>query len=763
LRKPLLLLLLLLAGCGLAAPARAELRPVVLQLQWDHQFQFAGYYAALWQGFFREAGFDVEIRSSFPDGRPVYRSPATEVSEGRAQFGTANAGLLLAAAQGAPLSIVASIFQQSGTRLYYRRELGQVLGPADLVGLRLGRNQGNELLDIELRAMLAAEGIDPARIPVVRYPPNRLLRALADGEYDMTFGYSLSAPWEQRELGVSFGELRPADYGIAFYGDSLFTHRDLAEREPEMVARFRAAALRGWAWALENPEALADRITAELPRVLPIRDLRGFNRFQIPIVRELTLHPIVQLGNINPDRWRRMASLLIRAGVLPPTGLDVDRLLFDPERDRDRRAERLQRVLLLALGVAFVLAGLATVWVIALRRAAGRIRQELARSQAALVASQKLESIGRMTGGVAHDVNNLLQVVSSGLNLLDQAELDEGRRAMVLDAMRQALERGAAVNRQLLAFSRDQELLPARLLPADCLERMRPLLRHALRDDVSLELELPPESWPVFADLTQLEVALLNLAVNAADAMPEGGRLRVALSNEMLAEPPGQADRLVGEHVRIAVTDTGEGMPPALLDRVFEPFFTTKPRGKGTGLGLAQVYGFARQSGGAARIASRPGQGTTVSILLPRLREAAGAAAPLRPAGGRPLRFLLVEEDADVAALLAASLAQMGHEAEHAPGGAQALARLAAGPRPDIVLADMTLAGMDGPALGAELARRDPGLPVVLMSGFQGQVARAAAEGRLVLRKPFTRAELDAALGLALGAAPAALRGATAA
>jgi CheY-like chemotaxis protein len=203
-------------------------------------------------------------------------------------------------------------------------------------------------------------------------------------------------------------------------------------------------------------------------------------------------------------------------------------------------------------------------------------------------------------------------------------------------------------------------------------------------------------------------------------------------------------------------------MPPALLDRVFEPFFTTKPRGKGTGLGLAQVYGFARQSGGAARIASRPGQGTTVSILLPRLREAVGAA-PARPAGGRPLRFLLVEDDADVAALLAASLAQMGHEAEHAPGGAQALARLGAGPRPDIVLADMTVAGMDGPALAAELARRDPGLPVVLMSGFHGQVAQAAAEGRPMLRKPFTRTELEAALGLAFEAAPAALRGATAA
>ena len=754
-----LLLLLALALFGLAGPARAQLRPVVLQLQWDHQYQFAGYYAALWQGFFREAGFEVEIRSSFPDGRPVYRSPAVEVAEGRAQFGTANAGLLLAAANGAPLAIVATVFQQSGTRLYYRRDLPRpVRGPADLVGLRLGRNQGNEMLDIELRAMLAAEGIDLAGIPVVHYPPDRLLRALAEGQYDMTFGYALSAPWEQRELGVSFGELRPSDYGIAFYGDSLFTHRELAEREPRMVARFRAAALRGWAWALDNPEAMADRIAAELPRVLPVQDLRGFNRFQIPIVRELTLHPIVELGNVNPDRWQRMANLLVLAGVLPEAGLDIERLIFDPERVRALRQQRVQRWLLLALGLGFVLAGLAAIWVLALRRAAGRIRQELARSQAALVASQKLESIGRMTGGVAHDVNNLLQVVTSGLNLLDQAELDEERRAMILDAMRQAVERGAAVNRQLLAFSRDQELLPARLLPAASLDGMRPLLTHALRDGVALELALPPGIWPVFADATQLEVALLNLAVNAADAMPQGGRLRIALSNEVLDEPPGRADRLVGEHVRISVADTGEGLAPALLDRVFEPFFTTKPRGKGTGLGLAQVYGFARQSGGAARIESRPGAGTTVSILLPRLREAGEAPAAAAMAGligGRPLSLLLVEDDADVAALLRASLEQMGHAVRHAPGGAEALALLDAGPPPDVMLADLMMAGMDGLALAAEAGRRHPGLPVVLMSGFNAQVAKAAAAGHAVLRKPFTRAELDAALGQAFGAAQA--------
>ena len=324
---------------------------------------------------------------------------------------------------------------------------------------------------------------------------------------------------------------------------------------------------------------------------------------------------------------------------------------------------------------------------------------------------------------------------------------------MVLDAMRQAVERGAAVNRQLLAFSRDQELMPARLLPAAALAGMRALLQHALREDVALDLDLPHDTWPVFADATQLEVAILNLAVNARDAMPRGGRLSIRLFNEVLSEPPGRTDRLVGEHVRIAVTDTGEGLPTALLDKVFEPFFTTKPRGQGTGLGLAQVYGFARQSGGAARIESRPGEGTTVSILLPRLLEAAEALAEAPhapPVTGRPLRLLLVEDDADVAALLRASLEQMGHEVRHASGGAEALALLRAAPLPEAVVTDMNMSGMDGLTLARELRQHHPGLPVLLMSGFHTQLEQGAAAGWPVLRKPFTRPALEAALGTAL-------------
>ncbi|HZF76938.1 MAG TPA: ABC transporter substrate-binding protein [Acetobacteraceae bacterium] len=736
----------------LFAPATARaLERVVLQLQWYHQFQFAGYYAALWQGYYREAGFDVEIRGAFPDGGGALRSPVNEVVERRADFGTSNAGILLARAAGAPVTVVASIFQQSGTRLYFRRGLQPVRTPADLVGLRLGRNQGNELLDVELRAMLAAEGIDPARIPVVPYPPNRLLQAMSEGAFDMIFGYALSAPWEQRELGVQFGEMRPADYGIAFYGDSLFTRADLARSDPEKVSRFREASLRGWRYALENGEEMARRITEQLPRTLTLQDRLGYNLFQVPIVRELTLYPVVELGNVNPDRWRRMVSQLVRAGVVPEgTALSIDDFFFDPERDRAQR-QRQQQVLLLwslagSVAVALVVVG----WSLSLRRAVRTARHELERSQAALLQAQKLEALGRMTGGVAHDFNNLLQVVLSGLSLLERAGPDEARRRAIRASMRQAVDRGSRIVRQLLVFARREAFLPERIDPAARIGGMRGLLEQSLRGDIELRMDLPPGLWPVEVDATQLEVALLNLAVNGRDAMPGGGTLTVTAENVTMAELPGVPHRLMGDFLRLSVSDTGTGMPPEVVARAFEPFFTTKDVGKGTGLGLPQVHGFAHHSGGTVRIASRPGAGTTVSIYLPRTMGGAAPPAPevdVAPVGGRSLSVLLVEDDRHVANLLTGVLQGLGHQVEHVPGAAGALETLGGTSRPDVVLSDVMMpGGMSGLDLAREVRARRPDVPVVLATGYSEGLETVLAAGLPVLRKPFGPEELQAVL-----------------
>ena len=238
--------------------------------------------------------------------------------------------------------------------------------------------------------------------------------------------------------------------------------------------------------------------------------------------------------------------------------------------------------------------------------------------------AQKMEAIGQLTGGIAHDFNNLLTVVSGGLYLLPLAVADPSRCRQLIRRMEGAVGRGADVTRRLLAFARRQVLRPERIDLAARATALAALLGPALGEEVVLDLDLAPDVWPVVADLGALELALLTIAENAGEAMPRGGRFTLAGSNLRLPvdEPTGP---LAGDYVQLRCTDTGTGMKPEVLAHVFEPFFTTKPVGRGRGLGLAQVHGFATQSGGSARVASRPGGGTTVFLLLPRADPACRA------------------------------------------------------------------------------------------------------------------------------------------
>jgi two-component system NtrC family sensor kinase len=386
------------------------------------------------------------------------------------------------------------------------------------------------------------------------------------------------------------------------------------------------------------------------------------------------------------------------------------------------------------------------------REALAALQAEAARretAEAALQRSRRLEALGQLTGGVAHDFNNLLQVVTSGLALLDRSP-EGARRQAVLAAMRQAAERGGRLTQQLLAFARRQPLAPQPLDLAERLGQVRELLERSLRGDIRLDLDLPPGLWPAQADPTQLEVALLNLAVNARDAMPRGGVLSISASNVTLpmgADPDG----LVGSFLRISVRDTGEGMPPEVLARAFEPFFTTKERGRGTGLGLAQVYGFARQSGGATRLESVAGCGTVVQLLLPRAAEIqpradAPKAAPA-PSPASSLSVLVVEDDAEVGALTEELLRQLGHRTTRVATAEAALGALADGRHIDLLLTDVVIpGGRDGLDLALEARRRRPGLPVLLASGFAGAPNRVAASGLPLLRKPYAQEELQAAI-----------------
>jgi len=379
-------------------------------------------------------------------------------------------------------------------------------------------------------------------------------------------------------------------------------------------------------------------------------------------------------------------------------------------------------------------------------RALRQQMEERARIEASLRQAQKIEAIGQLTGGIAHDFNNLLMVISGGLEMLDR-QTDPARRRRLMDGMHHAAQRGAGLTRQLLAFSRRQQLKPESIDLARQIGGMREILDRSLRGDVHVEFNFANDLWPVEVDPGELELVVLNLAVNARDAMPDGGSLLVRAENLV--------DTAEAEFVRLSFADTGTGMTPEVQARVFEPFYTTKEVGKGSGLGLAQVHGFAKQSGGSVRIDSHVGRGTTIELMLPRSRNTPSAGERhlvdlhveprRRPAAGA---VLLVEDDDEVAALVCEMLDQLGYAVTRVASAAAALGALADGRGIDIMFSDIMMpGGMNGVELAREVRSRKPGLPVLLTSGYAGASrAQAEAEGMRILTKPYGIDDLAMAL-----------------
>ncbi len=377
------------------------------------------------------------------------------------------------------------------------------------------------------------------------------------------------------------------------------------------------------------------------------------------------------------------------------------------------------------------------------------------RVEEALRQSQKMEAMGQLTGGVAHDFNNLLMVASSGLELLERTQ-DPQRREQLRQGVRQALDRGASLTRQLLAFSRRSPLKSEVVDLGRLIEGMRLLLDRSLREDIAVRFDVQPGLWPVELDPAQLEVAVLNIAVNARDAMPGGGA--IALSARNLAG--FSVDGEDGDFVELVVTDTGEGMAPETARRVFEPFFTTKPVGKGTGLGLSQVYGFSRASGGAAQVTSAPGEGTSIALYFPASTKPLTEPPAEPPAAETPLAapppgtVLLVEDDEAVAAAVTAMLGELGYRVVRAADAESALAVLDRGAEPiGLIFSDMVMPGaMDGAALAEAVLQRRPELPVVLTTGFSEAAEAASRKGLRLLPKPYRIDELAAELAAAQAA-----------
>jgi two-component system NtrC family sensor kinase len=387
---------------------------------------------------------------------------------------------------------------------------------------------------------------------------------------------------------------------------------------------------------------------------------------------------------------------------------------------------------------------------IALRRTR-RLYDEAERREAAegaLRQAQRLEAIGHLTGGVAHDFNNLLMIVSGSAERL-RRDLTSEKHWRLIDMIMNATSRGESLTRQLLAFSRRQMLTPAVIDLSKRLPALKDMLNRSLRDDITTEVVVPDESCAVKVDPSELELAMLNLAVNARDAMPKGGALSITVEPVVL-EGKATEEGLSGAFVAIRVADTGSGIAPDILPHVFEPYFTTKEVGKGTGLGLSQVYGFAKQSGGTATIASTVGRGTLITLYLPHTQELpAPSAARLEPEAAPQWAgtALVVEDSPEVAEVAAAYFQQLGYTVKQVASASEALELLSKDANIDLVFSDILMpGGMNGVELAHAIRRRYPTMPVLLTTGYSESARDAVQQGFVVLQKPFDLAALEQAL-----------------
>ncbi len=724
-------LALILSRPGPAGAADA----VRLQLAWKHQFQFAGYYAALHKGFYRAAGLDVTILEG---GRG--RFAREEVLAGRADFGVAGAELLLQRAEGSPFVVLAAIFQHSASILLTRADAG-ISHPQDLIGRRMMLLPGNK--DADILAIFQNEGIPLDRIERVDQTYN--LDDLISGRVDSVSAYLTNEPWLMQKAGVAPGVILPQTYGVDFYSDCLFTTERQIADHPDRVARFRAACLAGWEYAMDHPEEIIDLLINEY-RLLKSRE---HLRYEAQAMSGLIFPKLVEMGHMNPGRWRHIADTFARLGALPPK-YPLDGFLYDPDPKPDlgkwkmaifglllglalsgllllifarlnhalkaevaerRRAEaslmesesrlrtifdtsRAGIILVNPQGViAFANQGMADLFGCPLDALIGstypshihpdqrdtgdeRMRLLIAgeidsvaverhyiradgsdfwgflngrrhvdeqgnliflvgiiadvtqrrRLEADLRHAHKMESIGTLTGGVAHDFNNILSIIVGNAELAmdDVPEWSPARPH--LKAILTAGTRAAAIVRQLLNFTRKDD---GRRRPMDIVRSVRQavdFLRATIPADIEIR-KILPEAAPetalsetalmVEADPAGIHQVLMNLMANAAQAMEEaGGTLEIAVAPARLQE----GDRApAGNYVKITVRDSGPGIDPYIIDRIFDPYFTTRPVGKGSGMGLAVAHGIIKSHGGVIFAESLSGQGSVFTILLPRL------------------------------------------------------------------------------------------------------------------------------------------------
>ena len=843
----------------LAASARGQDTPIVLQLKWYHQFQFAGYYAAQEKGFYKAEGLDVEIREGSPK-----RPPLETVLSGQAQFGVTDDDVLLARLRGRPTVACAAIFQHSPYIVLTRADSG-ITKPSDLIGRTvMASDQGAT----QLKAMLRHEGIPRGRVNLV--PHNWKLRDLLDGKVDAATAYSTVEPTQMRQAGVEPAMIRVADYGVDFYGDTLFTSEAMVQKNRAQVAAFIRASLKGWEYAMQHPGEMIDLILKK-----PGVKERGIRRENLEVeveeMKPLVLSGVVDIGHMNLGRWERMEQTFREAGLIRGKQ-DLAPFLFEADPSPDRR-------LLWALGgilaVAVFIGGVALLWNFQLRKKVELSTREVRLSEARLTAlientsaaiwsvdrdlryvtfnshfqrqaedlsgkvpavgmklddlwspetavdrkqlyeralagehfvtelvftmrdgprtleqsfspivsggevtgatvfsfditeqrrleeqlrqSQKMDAIGQLAGGVAHDFNNLLMVIQGNASLALMSEQPPHEVRAIFQDILAATERASALTGQLLAFSRRQPMQPRELNVNNVVAEVGRMLERLIGEHITLRTDFTDEPTLVHADTAMIEQVLLNLAVNARDAMPQGGSLTLATRVISGRDRPGgmPMEAHAEVFIRIDVSDTGTGIPVESLPHIFEPFFTTKEVGKGTGLGLATAFGIAQQHGGWLSVESEISRGSTFSLFLPRHHSALASESPAivsTPALQRGSEtIMVVEDDATVRAIVLQVLNTHGYRIQQAVSGRSALDLWEqCHGEVDLLLTDMVMpGGVSGHDLAQQLLAKKPSLKVIYTSGYSAEVFRGdfvLPERVAFLRKPYRAEDLLTAI-----------------
>ena len=584
--------LLLLAAIAVSSclfinyPAEAA-HKVTLQLRWEHQSQFAGYYAAKWQGYYKEAGLEVEIKSAIKPNREIL-SAVNEVAEGRADFGIGAADILLGIDKGFDLSVLAVIFQQSAARLFYK-ENTRINSLADLTRLRVAR-QVNSLIDIEFQAMLRSEGIDPASVKPLKHTPG--LDRLINGQIDVMPAYSISMHFNEQSSGMKLKALKPSTYGIDFYGDSLFTRRRLTKNNPEMVKKFVSASLKGWKYALDHPEEIADKISRNLTRYVPIDNRSTFNRLQIKGVKDLTLYPIVDLGHINPGRWRRMNEFLKGSGIVKGD-LNLGNVIFDPVRQRQEIYDTSIKVITIAFLTVILISASFFVWIYSLRKTVNLRTKELRKLSLDFFHAQEEER--KRIGSELHD--GLAQTLGA-IKIWAETAQRNVRRNNVSKALKSMDKIVPATQETIEEVRRiSSNLHPSILDNFGILASLDSLLEdfRFTYDGINFIDEIQIEEDPALDSLKFVIYRVLQEALNNVVKHSRATSVRVCLTKS-------------NKKINLTIDDNGCGLKP-------EDVLSSKKVGRG--LGLTSMRERITLTGGSFSIESQELKGTVLLASWP--------------------------------------------------------------------------------------------------------------------------------------------------